>query len=241
VQINYIIPGAISAGPLGAGELRRRERLLQSWAFPGTQVSVTDIDNGVMSIESLYEEALVVPSMIEHAEALEKQGVDAVIVGCFGDPGLAAAREILSIPVIGPGESCMLLAAQLGHRIGVLLPVAELEASIREQAFRAGVLQKLAAVRNINESVLGQMSDPEKSYGNLLKAARVALEEDNVDVLIFGCMTTSFMNFAPRMRAELGVPVLNAGLVALKMAESLVSADLSHSKRAFPVPRKRRA
>ena len=43
-----------------------------------------------------------------------------MIVGCFGDPGLAALREMLDCPVVGPFEASLHLAAQLGGRVGVV-------------------------------------------------------------------------------------------------------------------------
>lgn len=42
--------------------------------------------------------------MIQQAVEAEKAGFDAVIVYCGSDPAVAAAREILNIPVIGPGK-----------------------------------------------------------------------------------------------------------------------------------------
>ena len=46
--------------------------------------------------------------------------------GCSGArldrPGLDALREMVSIPVIGPGAAALHLAAQLGTRIAVLTP-----------------------------------------------------------------------------------------------------------------------
>ena len=52
----------------------------------------------------------------------EKEGYRAAIIGCFGDPGLIAARELASIPVLGPGESSLAVASSLGDRILILEP-----------------------------------------------------------------------------------------------------------------------
>jgi allantoin racemase len=223
---------------MGAAELRRREKLLQGWAFEGTEATVVDVANGVASIESAYEELLAAPGAIERIRGLERDGVDAAIIGCFGDPGLEAARELVSFPVIGPGEASLLLAAQLGHRITILSVFDSLAASHRHQAFRAGVLDKLASVRGLNIPVLELMRDPDATFGQILKVGRRAIEQDGAEVLIFGCMTMSFLGVAPKLSAALGVPVVNAAQAALKAAESLVSINLSHSKKAFPTPPK---
>jgi allantoin racemase len=238
MRICYVVPGAMSQGPLGVAELRRRERLLQEWAFQGTTVTVVDVENGVTSIESTYEELLAAPGAINRIQDLEREGIDAAMIGCFGDPGLEAARELVSMPVIGPGEASLLLAAQLGHRTTILSVFDSLAASHRHQAFRAGVLDKLASVRGLNIPVLELMRDPEATFGKILQVGRRAIEQDSADVLIFGCMTMSFLGVAPKLSAALGVPVINAAQAALKAAESLVSINLAHSKKAFPLPPK---
>ena len=120
MRIAYVVPGPMSKGPMGAAEVRRREGLLNDWAFEGTKVEVRDVPTGPTSIESAYEEALSIPSTLDMIMQCENEGYDAAIIGCFGDPGLEAARELVSMPVVGPCESSMLLAASLGHKYSVL-------------------------------------------------------------------------------------------------------------------------
>jgi allantoin racemase len=240
MHVCYVIPGAISKGPLGEAEIRRRETILQSWAFPGTSVTAVDVDNGISSIESAYEELIAAPGGIDRICQLEREGIDAAIIGCFGDPGLEAARELVTIPVIGPGEASLLLAAHLGHRFSILSVFSSLAATHRGQAYRAGVLDKLVSVRGIEIPVLQLMDDPDATFDRIAAAGRVAMEQDGAEVLVFGCMTMSFLDVAPRLSAILGIPVINAAQAALKAAESLTSIGLSHSKKAYPLPPKLR-
>ena len=187
---------------------------------------------------SAYEELLAAPGAIDRIRDLEEKGLDAAIIGCFGDPGLEAARELVSMPVVGPGEASLLLGAQLGHRMTILSVFDSLAASHRHQAFRAGVLDKLASVRGLNIPVLELMRNPDATFAQIVETGRRAIEEDRAEVLIFGCMTMSFLGVAPKLSEALGVPVINAAQAALKAAESLVSIKLSHSKKAFPLPPK---
>src|SRR5438034_1002612 len=50
--------------------------------------------------------------------------------------------------------------------------------------------------------------------------------------LVLGCGATT--GLAPRVARELGIPVLDPGLTAVKYAEMLVDLGLSQSKRAYP-------
>lgn len=240
MRVQYLVPGPMSKGPLGAQELKRRQALLNDWAFPQTEVEVVDVPDGPASIESAYEELLAVPATLKGIQQAEKDGYDAVIIGCFGDPGLEAARELVTVPIIGPGEASMLLAASLGHRFSVVTILDSVIASQEQQAFRAGVLAKLASVRATDIPVLSLMKDKKATLRRVIEVGRQAIEKDRADTLILGCMTMSFLGVAEEVSQTLGVPVINAGRAALKAAETLVAMEMHHSKRAFPTPPKLR-
>lgn len=240
MRVQYLVPGPMSKGPMGLAEVRRREELLNDWAFSGTEVKVVDVPDGPASIESSYEELLSVPATLEGIMQAEKDGYDAVIIGCFGDPGLEAARELVTMPVIGPGEASLLLAASLGHRFSVITILDSVIAAQELQAYKAGVRDKLASVRATDIPVLSLMKDKQATLKRVLEVGAVAIKQDRADALIFGCMTMSFLGIAEDVSSTLGVPVINAGRTALKAAESLVSQGMSHSKKAFPTPPKLR-
>jgi len=241
MRIAYVVPGPMSKGPMGLKEMRRREALLNSWAFQGTSVSVVDVPTGPASIESAYEEAMCVPATIELIMQCEREGFDAAIIGCFGDPGLEAARELATIPIVGPCESSLLLAAGLGHKFSVLTVFDSMAAGQELLAYKAGVLAKLASVRATGIPVLDLMKDTEFTKRRLIEVAEVCVKQDRADAFLFGCMTMSFLDLADEISAAVGAPAVNAGKAALKHAEMLVSMRLSHSKTAYPMPAKMQA
>jgi allantoin racemase len=241
MKIAYVVPGPMSKGPMGLAEMQRREALMQGWAFPGTEVRVIDVPTGPASIESAYEEMIAIPPTLDLIMACERDGYDAAIIGCFGDPGLEAARELVTMPVVGPCESAMLLAAGLGHKFSVLTIFESLIAGQELLAVKAGVRDKLASVRPTEIPVLDLMKDPARTKARLTEVARACVKEDRADALLFGCMTMSFLDMGTEIGAEVGVPVVNAGRAALKHAEMLVSMGLAHSKKAYPTPAKMKA
>ena len=238
MRVAYVVPGPMSKGPMGTKEMRRRETLLNGWAFDGTDVTVCDVASGPASIESAYEEAMAVPATVERIVQCEKEGFDAAIIGCFGDPGLEAARELVEMPVLGPCESSLLVAAGLGHKFSILTIFDNLIAGQEHLAHRVGVRDKLASVRATGIPVLELMSDPAATKKRLIDVAGACVREDRADALLFGCMTMSFLDMGDEIGAAVGAPVVNAGRAALKHAEILVSMGLSHSKKAYPAPAK---
>lgn len=241
MKIAYIVPGPMSKGSMGLKEMKRREALMNDWAFKGTTVEVIDVATGPASVESAYEEMLSIPPTLDLIVECERNGFDAAIIGCFGDPGLEAARELVEMPVIGPCESTMLMAAGVGHKFSVLTIFDSLIAGQEHLAIKAGVRDKLASVRATEIPVLDLMKDPAKTKVRLVEVANECVTQDRADALLFGCMTMSFLDMGDEIGEEVGVPVLNAGRCALKHAEMQVSMGLSHSKKAWPTPAKMRA
>ncbi len=208
-------------------------------AGPNTQVSLATLDWGTPSVEGHVAESLVTPDIITKAIEAEREGADAVIVDCMGDPGVQACREAIDIPVIGPAEASMHLAAVLGHRFSVLTVVDTLIPVVENQALRYGVAAKLASVRAFNVPVLDLADSDEATFEAVMKVAEAAVRDDGAHVLIPGC--TGLAGFAPRIQAALAglgleVPVLDPPPVAVKLAESIVALGYRHSRRTYGRP-----
>lgn len=238
MRLVYLVPGPMGRSEEGKAELERRGRLLATYAGPETETGIDDVAEGPASIESAYEEYLAIPAAVRRAVELELDGWDAVVLGCFGDPGLDAFRELVSIPVVGPGEASALLAASLGHRFSVITITDSVVPAIERQVRNVGLAEKLASVRAVNIPVLELHRDRDRTIAAVLEEGKAALRHDRADTLLLGCMSMGFLELAEAVGAELDVPVLNPARVAVRFAEALVGAGLAHSRRAYLTPPK---
>ena len=238
MRIVYLVPGPMGRSPEGQLELQRRGNLLKEYAAAGTEVDIIDVPEGPASIESMYEEYLSIPATVRKAVELEEEGYDAIILGCYGDPGLDALREVLSIPVIGPGEATALMAASLGHKFTIITITESVIAFTEKQIRNVGVGEKLASVRVVGIPVLELANDRTRSVDATIEQGRLAIQNERADTLIVGCMSMGFLEIAEEVGEILGVPFLNPAKVSLKFAEATVGARLTHSKRAYMPPPK---
>lgn len=238
MKILYVVPGPMSKTELGEEELKRRKRILQDKAEKRTVIDIVDIEEGPISIESAYEEYLSIPGTVERVVQAEKDGYDGVILGCYGDPGIDAIREMVKIPVVGPGETSMVMAAMLGHKFSIITVMGSVVPSLEKLAKVVSVDRKLASVRSINIPVLDLRKDVKATKRRIMEEARQAVEEDRADVIILGCMSLAFMGITDEIQDQLRIPVVNPAFVSLKILEALISSHLSHSKKAFPYPPK---
>ncbi|WP_256839824.1 aspartate/glutamate racemase family protein [Ornithinimicrobium faecis] len=237
-DIRYLVPGPMHLTELGTQELDRREAKLASWALPGTTVSIQAVPAGPASIESMYEEYLAIPAMAQLAVDAQRDGADAVIVGCFGDPGLDGLREVTDILVTGPASASIALATTLGHRFSFVTVTDSIVPALRRLTWEAGALDALASIRAINVPVIEINKDHDAAVAKMVEQGRQAVEEDGADALVLGCMSMGFLDVAEQMTQDLGVPVINPSRAGLHLTETTLALGLTHSRRAFMTPPK---
>ena len=199
---------------------------------------MVSLAQGPASVECRYDEAIATPDVLRQVKEAAQEGFDAVIVDCFGDVGVKAAREIAEIPVIGPGESSMLLAAALGQRFSVITVLRNLLPVVYETAEVLGLHRKLASVRYVDIPVL-EVMDRERLKKALLREMLEALEKDGAQVLVLGCtgMSGVTSELSQRLRERgYDVPIVDPSGAALKFAEALVKMGLKQSKLTYMKP-----
>jgi len=208
-------------------------------ATADVKFSQVGIDRGPSSIECQFDEVLCAPYVVGRCIEAEAQGIDAVIIDCMGDPGLGAAREAVSIPVLGPGEASMLIAVMLGHRYGIVTIMDRIRPIIEDHARVYGTYDRLACVRSIDVPVLDIDENEGKVVDALITQSTGAILEDKADVIILGC--TGFLGVSEKIEAGLRdrglrVPVINPLRTTAMLAFALVSVGLTQSSIAYPWP-----
>jgi allantoin racemase len=207
----------------------RRE--LEAIKRPDTELSVVCPATGPVSIESAYDEAVAVPPTLELVQQANEEGYDGIILACFSDPGIHAAKEISDIPVVGIQEASLHAAAMLGYKFTILTPLPQRIPHKHEEVRRYRLESSLASVRALGMTVAETDADPERTKQRILETASRAAEEDGAEVMILGC--AGMAGYAGEVERKLGVTVLDPSAVALKMCEALVDAGVRHSKRAL--------
>lgn len=206
-----------------------------------SDLSVTHmlIDKGPASIESEFDEALSVPDTIRKAIDAEKNGANAIIIDCMGDPGMSACREAVAVPVLGPCQTSLHMASLLGHRIGFITVLDRIRPLIDRLVAIYGLQQHFASFRAVDIPVLDIGHDAARLQQALAREAVAAVKEDGADVLVLGC--TGFFGCAGSMTAALRsagceVPVIDPIPMTVHAADALLKCGLAHSKRTYPYP-----
>ena len=110
---------------------------------------------------------------------------DAVLVACFGDPGVAALRALTSVPVLGLAEVAMRAAAGLG-RYAVVTGGAAWGPMLERLAASLGLADSLAGVVTVERSGAQLLADPPAAQALLLAACHDALALGDVRAIVIG-------------------------------------------------------
>jgi allantoin racemase len=209
---------------------KKIQAIADLYAFSGTKAVAMNPLSGPRSIEGVYDELLSSPGTLELAIA-NMDDYDAFIIACYSDhPTIYALREITDKPVLGIAEASMYVACMLGHKFSVVTTNEEWEPLLWDAVQHYGLADRCASVRSTRMPVLAlEEASPTETFQAILKASRQAIIEDNTEVICLGC--AGMAGIDKELQKELGIPVLDGVVCALKLLEGLIGYGLFTSKK----------
>ncbi|HCA24392.1 MAG TPA: Asp/Glu/hydantoin racemase [Pseudomonas sp.] len=207
-------------------------------AAPGTRISATQPESGPVSIESHFDEAVSVLGVLDEIRAGEREGVDAYIIACFGDPGLNAARELTRAPVIGIAEAAFHAATLISTRFSVVTTLPRTTIIAEHLLDSYGMASRCRRVRAADIPVLELEENPDLALERIIEECLKAKQEDGIGAIVLGC--GGMADLTPQISAAVGLPIVEGVTAAVKLAEALVGLGLQTSKHGdldFPLPK----
>jgi Asp/Glu/hydantoin racemase len=174
-------------------------------AGPGVTILPVTGRFGVRYIASRAAAAIAAHAALD-ALAEHVSDCDVVYLACFGDPGLAALREVSPAPVVGMAEGSMHAATLLGHRFAIVTGGAAWAPMLKELVIGLGLSDRLAAIRTVDQSGEEIARNPASALDHLVEACKAAASEDGADAVILGGAGLS--GLAARVQGSVPVPVI---------------------------------
>jgi Asp/Glu/hydantoin racemase len=171
------------------------------------------------------------------AYAAKAEGCHAVLLACFGDPGLFALREIASIPVIGLAEASCQAAAAGGRRFSIVTGGERWGAMLHEFVSSIGLSAQCASIKCVAPTGGEIANNPDKALSILSAACNRCAEEDHADIVILG--GAGLAGLAERIQPAIKVPVLcsiEAGIQRVVEALEQPFEKPEQGDLAFPSP-----
>ncbi|HEX5868514.1 MAG TPA: aspartate/glutamate racemase family protein [Beijerinckiaceae bacterium] len=161
-------------------------------------------------------------------------GCDAVLLACFGDPGLAALKELSPVPVVGMAEASCHEACRRGGRFSIVTGGVLWKPMLEEFVAQLGLADRLASVRCLAQTGGDIARDPGGSLAALAAGSRAAVEADGADVVILG--GAGLAGLAVPIADKVPVPVLCSFETALRAVLALASQGPGQREQRTPAP-----
>ena len=208
----------------------------ETFASPGTVLRAVTGAFGPRYIASRVGYAIAGHAAVD-ALANDHGHKDAVVLACFGDPGLAALKEIASVPVVGMADASILQACALGRRFSIVTGGERWKSMLEEFVAGRGLAERLASVRTVAPTGADIARDPDAALSLLAEGCTACALEDGADVVILG--GAGLAGLAARLASRVEVPLLDGLACAISMAEALASQKAAKAGRgslARPAP-----
>lgn len=190
----------------------------KTFASPGTTLRARTGAFGPRYIASRAAYAVAGHAALD-ALANDTGAKDAVVLACFGDPGLAALKEVSRVPVVGMADAAILQACALGNRFSIVTGGERWGPMLEEFVASRGLSARLASVRTVAPTGAAIARNPKAAMAMLAKGCTACVREDRADVVILG--GAGLAGLAARLRPAVGVPLLDGVACAISMAEAL--------------------
>lgn len=195
-------------------------------ASAGTEIIAVNSARGPASIEGFYDEAMSLAGMLEVIRTTPDY--DAVVIACFDDTGLDAARCLTDRPVIGIGEAAYHFASMISNKFSVVTTLARSVPALEHNLHRYGLIARCARVRSSDVAVL-ELEHPGSDACNRISAEiGRAVAEDRAEAIVLGC--AGMADLAESLAKEHGVPVLDGVTCAVGLAEAMVKLGILTSR-----------
>jgi len=195
-------------------------------AGPGVTVVGVNPDVGVPGVESHAEETIAALGVLEQVRAHQAE-TDAYVIACFGDTGVAAAREVTTCPVVGMTEAALQTACLVAHRFVVVTLPPRTMAHTDRVVEHLGLAHR-CSVRAVDVGVADLVDGSTHLLDAFTDAARAAIDHDAAEAVVLGC--AGLAELADPLTERLGIPVIDGVAAGIGIAAGLVAMGVKTSR-----------
>lgn len=188
-------------------------------AGPGTEIRAVTGTFGARVIGTRSENAVAMHSTM--ALVAEHAGdCDGVLIAVSYDTAADAAREMLSIPVLGMTEAALHVATLVGRRVGAIVFGRRVLGLYRDVIAATGLGGCVAGWRALESSAPYAPGDQSEVDRMIVAAAADLVAQDGVEAIV---LTGAVMAGVPaRLQPQIDVPMFDGITTGVPLLEALV-------------------
>ncbi len=235
MKAKFLLPVPMKEETLRVWESQIPENLIRK----GDEIKFIGVKNSGTILDGYYDDSLADFFVLAEGLRAQKEGYDVIVVYTMSDSGLQALRSRLDIPVIGAGIAAVHFACMLGDKFSIITSFDRWLHLYKKLLNEYKLSDRCASLRHIGSDPNVELQPAtQETFKKLETECLKAINDDGASVIIIG--STTMNQFHEYLSEKLPVPVVNPGLVSLKVAQAMVDLKLRQSKRAYPSPMKAR-
>ncbi len=202
---------------------RHVQRVAEELVGPDTRVTVVNPQEGPFSIETAADKAAALPRALDLIRRHRAVGYHALAFACFEDLGLAEARAVAGMPVVGACEAGIAAARTVASRFSIVTTVAAAVPTIKNMVHGLGA-GSFCGVVAAGIGVAAAAGAAALADARIAAAIRLAIEEQGAQAIILG--SGGLTGRAAGLQRQFGLPVIDGVAAAIKMAEAVAALGL---------------
>jgi allantoin racemase len=205
-------------------EKARRRAIIARWLPSDVSLEMVAIEGGPRFVDQKSDFGTVEKAGASFLASLDPKRYDVLISAGAIDPGLGTLRAAAPVPIVGPGEAGLFLAAVIGLPLSIVTIDEHAVAVAKELVEHLTVRPKIVSIRSIEMPARVIVDDLERAREATKREARAAVKEDGARAIYLGAMTLGTLDVDEPLRRELQVPILNPIEIALATAVQCLRA-----------------
>lgn len=188
---------------------QRLQEVLQPRVPPGVQLLVQTARFGAPYIACEASHAVAAHACLDvwtSHRGTPLQPLSGVLIGCFGDPGLFALREVSACPVTGLAEASFIRAAALGP-FAIVTGGERWKPMLQRLANSLGYGAQLRHIETVTPTGAALQADPEMAIQCLGQACQNAAQHGVASIILGGA---GLAGYAQLLQAHCTLPLIDS-------------------------------
>jgi allantoin racemase len=211
---------------------QRLQEVLQPQVPPGVQLLVQTARFGAQYIACEASHAVAAHACLdawaEH-RSTSKDSLDGVLIGCFGDPGLFALREVSGCPVTGLAEASFIQAASHGP-FAIVTGGERWQPMLHRLAGSLGFGAQLRHIETVTPTGAALQADPDMAIRCLTQACQQAAQSGVAAIILGGA---GLAGYARLLQPHIPLPLIDSAMAGLEVMLNQASPPAPHSQDGF--------
>jgi Asp/Glu/hydantoin racemase len=161
-----------------------------------------------------------------------EQPLDGVLIGCFGDPGLFALREVSGCPVTGLAEASFIQAAALGP-FAIVTGGERWKPMLQRLAVSLDFGAQLRHIETVVPTGAALQADPDMAIQYLSQACQNAAQQGVASIILGGA---GLAGYARLLQPHTPLPLIDSALAGLEVMLGQSTPPAPHNQDGFFAP-----